>query len=215
MLNLLLSEAGSFTYSQHRLLHEWARIDAVRHESSLVHFTLSSIVCFASYLPPSSHSNLFPSRSSAPPACPAIYAKCRLCPQPTTGRGASAIQSSPSVFRSTRSAAPIRHTPANLTHPPIALVQHLSTLSAYSLQHPSRNTPPPDRFPRLKSIGGLSSQKTARFGNVLGVGGVTLGLASTVGLMYHAGVPPEVFGQMAALMGVGGLAGYAVAGKVG
>ncbi|CBN75197.1 Nicotinamide nucleotide transhydrogenase [Ectocarpus siliculosus] len=67
----------------------------------------------------------------------------------------------------------------------------------------------------MQSIGGLSSQSTARFGNVLGVGGVTLGLAATVGLMYHAGVPPEVFAQMAALMGVGGVAGYAVAGKVG
>lgn len=67
----------------------------------------------------------------------------------------------------------------------------------------------------MQSIGGLSSQKTARFGNVLGVGGVTLGLAATVGLMYHAGVPPEVFAQMAGLMGVGGLAGFAVAGKVG
>lgn len=65
-----------------------------------------------------------------------------------------------------------------------------------------------------QSIGGLSSQSAARFGNVLGVGGVALGLAATVGLMYHAGVPPEVFAQMAALMGVGGVAGYAVAGKV-
>lgn len=65
-----------------------------------------------------------------------------------------------------------------------------------------------------QSIGGLSSQSTARFGNVLGVGGVALGLAATVGLMYHAGVPPEVFAQMAALMGIGGVAGYAVAGKV-
>lgn len=67
----------------------------------------------------------------------------------------------------------------------------------------------------MQSIGGLSSQSTARFGNVLGVGGVTLGLAATVGLMYHAGVQPEVFAQMAALMGVGGVAGFAVAGKVG
>lgn len=67
---------------------------------------------------------------------------------------------------------------------------------------------------RVQSIGGLSSQSTARFGNVLGVGGVALGLAATVGLMYHAGVPPEVFAQMAGLMGVGGVAGYAVAGKV-
>eukprot|EP00752_Nemacystus_decipiens_P007624 g6814.t1 len=67
----------------------------------------------------------------------------------------------------------------------------------------------------MQSIGGLSSQSTARFGNVLGVGGVALGLAATVGLMYHAGVPPEVFAQMAALMGIGGVAGYAVAGKVG
>lgn len=76
----------------------------------------------------------------------------------------------------------------------------------------------------MQSIGGLSSQRTARFGNVLGVGGVALGLAATVAFMYHAGgggsiggLQPEqaeVFAQMVALMGVGGLAGYSVAGKV-
>lgn len=66
----------------------------------------------------------------------------------------------------------------------------------------------------MQSIGGLSSQSTARFGSVLGIGGVALGLAATIGLMFHNGVSPEVFGQMAALMGLGGLAGFAVAGKV-
>ena len=66
----------------------------------------------------------------------------------------------------------------------------------------------------MQSIGALSSQKTARFGSVLGVGGVTLGLAATVGLMYNAGASPEVFAQMAGLLGVGGLAGFLVAGKV-
>lgn len=66
----------------------------------------------------------------------------------------------------------------------------------------------------MQSIGGLSSQKTARFGNVLGIGGVVLGLAATVGLMYNAGTPPEVFAQMAGLLGVGGLIGFLVAGKV-
>lgn len=57
----------------------------------------------------------------------------------------------------------------------------------------------------MQSIGGLSSQTTARFGSVLGIGGVALGLAATIGMMFHNGASPEVFEQMALLLGVGGL----------
>ena len=66
----------------------------------------------------------------------------------------------------------------------------------------------------MQSIGDRTWQSTARFGSVVGVGGAALGLAATVGLMFDAGVSPGVFAQMAARMGVGGVAGYAVAGKV-
>ncbi|CAM9675675.1 unnamed protein product, partial [Phaeothamnion confervicola] len=67
----------------------------------------------------------------------------------------------------------------------------------------------------MGSIGGLSSQKTARRGSVLGVAGIGLGLAATAGGMASAGAEPAVFAQAAGLLGVGGAAGLAVASRVG
>mmetsp|Transcript_14687 Transcript_14687/g.19338 ORF Transcript_14687/g.19338 Transcript_14687/m.19338 type:complete len:1075 (+) Transcript_14687:107-3331(+) len=61
-------------------------------------------------------------------------------------------------------------------------------------------------------IGGLASQKTARMGNVLGMSGVSFGLASTIGMMD---VEPATYGQLALLAGAGGGIGYQIAKKVG
>lgn len=57
----------------------------------------------------------------------------------------------------------------------------------------------------------LSSQKTARMGNVLGMSGVALGVSSVVGTMpLDAGTAVQVAG----LMGTGGAVGYGIAQKV-
>jgi len=64
----------------------------------------------------------------------------------------------------------------------------------------------------LGGIGGLASQKTARMGNVLGMSGVSFGLASTLGMMK---VDPGTYTQLAALAGTGGAIGYQIAKKVG
>ncbi|CAM9664634.1 unnamed protein product, partial [Chrysoparadoxa australica] len=63
----------------------------------------------------------------------------------------------------------------------------------------------------IGGIGGLSSQSTARLGNVLGMSGVSFGLAATIGTI-GPGLPQ--LAQMAGLMGVGGAVGYQVAKKV-
>jgi NAD/NADP transhydrogenase beta subunit len=60
------------------------------------------------------------------------------------------------------------------------------------------------------STAGLSSQKTARLGNVLGMSGVALGITTTIGEMDNSIVP-----QFVGCMGIGGAAGYAIASKVG
>ena len=62
----------------------------------------------------------------------------------------------------------------------------------------------------IGGIAGLSDMKTARLGNVLGMTGVGLGIAATVGEMPNSLVP-----QFLACSAVGGGAGYAIAQRVG
>ncbi|CAN0035672.1 unnamed protein product [Ectocarpus fasciculatus] len=59
----------------------------------------------------------------------------------------------------------------------------------------------------IGGIGGLSSQSTARLGNVLGMSGVAFGVAATVGTLAPG---PAQLAQLAGLMGVGGVGGYQV-----
>lgn len=58
------------------------------------------------------------------------------------------------------------------------------------------------------ALTGLSSQKTSRVGNVLGMIGVSSGIAATLGLLKPS---PELFTQMAVTMGSGGLIGSVLA----
>jgi NAD(P) transhydrogenase len=64
----------------------------------------------------------------------------------------------------------------------------------------------------IGGIAGLADQSTARFGNVLGQAGVTLGLGAMLGTMNP---DPGTALQVAGLLGVGGGTGYAIASKVG
>jgi H+-translocating NAD(P) transhydrogenase len=61
----------------------------------------------------------------------------------------------------------------------------------------------------------LANQKTARTGNVLGMAGVTLGLAATTSEMAVAGAGPAAFLQTGALGGVGVAIGSVLAAGVG
>ncbi len=61
-------------------------------------------------------------------------------------------------------------------------------------------------------IGGLSSQKTARLGNVLGMSGVGLGTLATLGSLH---APMPVMAGVLALLGGGGAVGMQIAKKVG
>jgi len=67
----------------------------------------------------------------------------------------------------------------------------------------------------IAAIAGLADQKTARTGNVLGIAGVSFGLASTLGDMSILGAEAAGFQQVALLGGVGATAGAAVASRVG
>lgn len=58
------------------------------------------------------------------------------------------------------------------------------------------------------ALTGLSSQKTARVGNALGIIGVTTGVAATLGLLKPS---TELLVQMTAAMGLGGLIGTVMA----
>ena len=60
------------------------------------------------------------------------------------------------------------------------------------------------------AIGGLSSQKTARAGNALGVIGVSVGVAATLGAMASS-LSAALLTQMGAVLAVGGTVGLAVA----
>merc|ERR1711892_891776 len=63
----------------------------------------------------------------------------------------------------------------------------------------------------IGALGGLSAQPTARLGNALGMMGVPLGIASTIGLLNPA---PEVLVQMAGTCGLGALLGTTIAKKI-
>jgi len=67
----------------------------------------------------------------------------------------------------------------------------------------------------ITAIGGLGKQKTARLGNTLGVAGVAFGIAATVGLLVASGATAAGLLQIAALMGVGTVAGLGIASRVG
>lgn len=58
------------------------------------------------------------------------------------------------------------------------------------------------------ALSGLSSQKTSRLGNALGIIGVTSGVAATLGLLKPSA---ELFTQMATCMGLGGTIGTVMA----
>lgn len=61
------------------------------------------------------------------------------------------------------------------------------------------------------ALSGLSSQKTARLGNALGMIGVTGGIAATLGILSPT---PEVLAQMAGCAGIGGLLGTVIAKRI-
>lgn len=63
----------------------------------------------------------------------------------------------------------------------------------------------------VAALAGLSSQKTARLGNTLGILGVTGGIAATLGIIAPSA---EVLAQMAGVAGIGGLLGTIIAKKI-
>jgi len=67
----------------------------------------------------------------------------------------------------------------------------------------------------IAAIAGLANQKTARTGNILGVAGVSFGLASTTAGMSIAGAPIAVFEQTGILAGLGSGIGALLASGVG
>mmetsp|Transcript_1069 Transcript_1069/g.2792 ORF Transcript_1069/g.2792 Transcript_1069/m.2792 type:complete len:655 (+) Transcript_1069:183-2147(+) len=67
----------------------------------------------------------------------------------------------------------------------------------------------------ISAIGGLGKQSTARLGNTLGVAGVLFGLCATLGSQLANGATIAGVKQLAALIGVGGAVGLAIASRVG
>mmetsp|Transcript_20785 Transcript_20785/g.43716 ORF Transcript_20785/g.43716 Transcript_20785/m.43716 type:complete len:1142 (+) Transcript_20785:166-3591(+) len=67
----------------------------------------------------------------------------------------------------------------------------------------------------IAAIAGLADQKTARTGNILGIAGVSFGLASTAADMSIVGATAPAFEQVGILGGVGAAIGAAVASVVG
>ena len=65
------------------------------------------------------------------------------------------------------------------------------------------------------SVAGLADQKTARTGNILGIAGVTFGLAATTAEMSAAGAGASAFEQVGLLGGIGSVIGASVASVVG
>jgi NAD(P) transhydrogenase len=63
----------------------------------------------------------------------------------------------------------------------------------------------------ISSIGGLSSQPTARVGNAIGMVGVATGVLATIDAMKFS---PEVLAQVGGLMGVGGAIGGVIANRI-
>jgi NAD(P) transhydrogenase len=67
----------------------------------------------------------------------------------------------------------------------------------------------------ISGIAGLANQESARTGNVLGMGGVSFGLAATLADMSTAGASVAAFEQVGLLGGIGSSIGAVVASKVG
>jgi NAD(P) transhydrogenase len=67
----------------------------------------------------------------------------------------------------------------------------------------------------ISGIAGLANQESARTGNVLGMAGVTFGLAATTADMSVAGASAAAFEQVGLLGGIGASIGAVVASKVG
>ena len=67
----------------------------------------------------------------------------------------------------------------------------------------------------ISGIAGLASQKSARTGNVLGMAGLSFGLAATTADMSVAGASAAAFEQVGLLGGIGASVGAAVASGVG
>jgi NAD(P) transhydrogenase len=67
----------------------------------------------------------------------------------------------------------------------------------------------------IAAIAGLADQKTARTGNILGIAGVTFGLAATTAEMSAAGAGASAFEQVGLLGGIGSVIGASVASVVG
>lgn len=63
----------------------------------------------------------------------------------------------------------------------------------------------------IAAICGLSTQPTARLGNMLGISGVSGGMITT---LAYLGLPPAQFFQAIALIGLGGAAGYYIGANV-
>eukprot|EP01128_Nolandella_sp_AFSM9_P009925 TRINITY_DN663_c0_g1_i1.p1 TRINITY_DN663_c0_g1~~TRINITY_DN663_c0_g1_i1.p1 ORF type:complete len:1033 (+),score=198.48 TRINITY_DN663_c0_g1_i1:351-3449(+) len=63
----------------------------------------------------------------------------------------------------------------------------------------------------ISAISGLSAQSTARWGNAMGILGVSIGLAATLG---SNGYSPETIIQIASVMGLGGLVGLGIGQRV-
>jgi len=61
------------------------------------------------------------------------------------------------------------------------------------------------------ALGGLNTQPTARWGNAMGMMGVSLGVTATIG---HVNPSAELLTQMGIIMGIGGAAGLAKGGQV-
>jgi NAD(P) transhydrogenase len=66
----------------------------------------------------------------------------------------------------------------------------------------------------IGAVGGLSSQKTAQFGNAMGLSGVAGGLAGTLGLAIAGGASTPVLAQIGGTMAAGGILGSTVASGV-
>lgn len=68
----------------------------------------------------------------------------------------------------------------------------------------------------ILSLGGLSTQSTARFGNAMGILGVGIGTLATLGALATSGsgLSLPLLTQMAITMGIGGSIGYAISKRV-
>ena len=94
---------------------------------------------------------------------------------------------------------------------PVSLCVSSSSLRVYIYSSANHSFP----IFLYSSVAALADQKSARTGNVLGIAGVSFGLAATTADMSLAGAAPAAFEQVGLLAGVGGTVGAAVASKVG